>query len=200
MNLKFSIIGAIAALAFINPVASAEEPIDCSAGNFGVYGYPKQERVPEGYIYPGTPGGIFSHQAGGYNKGQREGAQNLIDAVDKFAAACPESPIHLYGHSYGAAIVHTALETIDQRDYAPRVTVKLTGDPREIGGIEDTYAGSSLPGITFRGAGIIPENVLDFHSECNNRDAICAIPSLSSDSLGHGSAVLGYFTGAHRYG
>lgn len=198
--MKIAIASAIAALAFINPIASAEEAVDCSAGNFGVYGYPKQEKVPEGYIYPGTPGGIFSHQSGGYNKGQREGADNLVASVDRFAEECPSSPIHLYGHSYGAAIVHTALETIDQREYAPRVTVTLTGNPRNPGGIEDTYEGSSLPGITFRGDGVIPENILGFESTCNKRDGVCDMPALSSDSLGHGSAVLGYFTGAHRYG
>ena len=177
-----------------------ESVVDCTSGMFAVGGYPKPEKVPDGFIPIETPGGIFFWQSGGYIKGQTTGAENLVAAVDAYAEACPEAPIYIKGHSYGAAIVHTALETIDNRPYANRVSISVTGNPRNPGGIEDTFSGSASLGIEFRGEGIVPENVLDFVSECNERDGICNLPSLSSDSSGFSSGVLGYFTGAHRYG
>lgn len=206
-NLLRKIVVTAAAIAFLIPATAQadtlevdESVVDCTSGMFAVGGYPKPEIVPEGYLPIETPGGIFSSQNGGFNKGQEIGAANLVAAVDAYAAQCPDSAIFIRGHSYGAAIVHTALETIDKRDYAPRVIVELTGNPRNPGGIEDTFSGSASLGIEFRGEGITPENVLDFVSKCNERDGICNLPSLSSDSSGFSSGVLGYFTGAHRYG
>ena len=201
-----SIIAAVLTFVFIvAPIANADtlevdqSVVDCTSGMFAIGGYPKPQNVPDGYVPIETPGGIFFWQKGGYIKGQTTGAENLVKAVDAYAAVCPEAPIFIRGHSYGAAIVHTALETIDKRPYASRVTVNVTGNPRNPGGIEDTFSGSASLGIKFRGEGITPENIGVFESECNNRDGICDLPPLSSNSVGFGSGVVGYFTGAHRY-
>lgn len=190
----------IPATAQANTIKVDESVVDCTSGMFAVGGYPKTDKVPEGFIPIETPGGIFPWQKGGFNKGQKLGADNLVAAVDAYAEACPDAPIFIRGHSYGAAIVHTALETIDNRPYANRVSISVTGNPRNPGGIEDTLSGSASLGINFRGEGIVPENVLEFVSECNEQDGICNLPSLSSDSSGFSSGVIGYFTGAHRYG
>ena len=203
--LRQLVVAAVIAVFVMIPVANADtlevdqSVVDCTSGMFAVGGYPKPQNVPDGYVPIETPGGIFFWQKGGYTKGQTTGAENLVKAVDAYAAACPEAPIFIRGHSYGAAIVHTALETIDKRPYASRVTVNVTGNPRNPGGIEDLFSGSASLGVQFRGEGIIPENVLGFESECNKNDGICDLPPMSTNSLGFGSGIIGYFTGAHRY-
>lgn len=146
-----------------------------------------------------TPGGIFPWEAGGYNAGQSIGAANAIAAADTAAAQCPESQIKLVGYSYGAAVVHTATETIDTRDYADRVHVRLYGNPRHQGGIEDTLQGLSFAGLSFRGAGITPQNVGSFESICNPRDGICDFPHPVRNLIRSIDHVAGYFTGAHYY-
>lgn len=177
------------------PVASAT-PVDCSTG-YAVGGYPKSNLVPGGFTAVPTPGGIFPHENGGYDHGQRVGTANLIDAVDNHAANCG-GPINLFGHSYGAAIVHTALETIDTRNYAGRVHVTLTGNPRHPGGIEQTWSWIKLPGFTMRGPGIRPQNLGSFSDRCNPRDAICDMPGNVIGDIDH---WIGYaFQGTHRYG
>lgn len=154
--------------------------------------------------YPGspgnvaTPGGIFPWDNGGFDHGQTVGAANAVAMADAAAADCPDAPIYLVGHSYGAAIMHTALETIDKREYAGRVHVVLTGNPRHPGGVEDTLEGLSSIGITFRGEGIKPENIGFFEDTCNPRDGICDFPG-SSQPVTTSVNIWGYLTGAHRY-
>lgn len=155
--------------------------------------------------YPGvpgdipTPGGIFPWENGGYDHGQLVGAANTVAAVANLAANCPESEIHVTGHSYGAAIVHTAVEEIDKQAYASRVHVYVTGNPRHSGGIEDTLAGLRLPGLTFRGAGVDPKNMGSFTSVCNPRDVICDFPHPLREPAKTLDHIAGYFTGAHAY-
>ena len=187
----------LAATVVAAPTVSASPACD---GRFAVGGYPSTEKVPPGYQYIPTPGGIFGHENRGYNHGQTVGAHNLVQALDEYTAKC-DGPIHVYGHSYGAAIVHTAIETIDRRPYAHRVHAHVTGNPRRPGGIEDTYAGwTILPGITFRGAGIEPRNLGSWRDDCNPHDGICRLPRLIHDPVGHVQGWIGYlFTGAHRY-
>lgn len=181
-------------------IAKAEPAGECGDTYLAVGGYPPVERVPGGYTPVYTPGGIFSHDMGGYDRGQAVGAANLIEAADAYAAECPEGEIYLHGYSYGAAIVHTAVEHIDDQPYAPRVHVELKGNPRHSGGVEDMFVGSTVfPGVTFRGAGAIPENVATFEDRCNGRDGICNLPQLISDPVGHVAGSVGYLTGAHRY-
>lgn len=145
-----------------------------------------------------TPGGIFPWENGGYNLGQRIGAENLVRYVDDYFDGGNVEPITLVGYSYGAAIVHTALETIDTRPYADKVHVRLYGNPRHPGGIEDNLHGVYVMGIHFRGAGIRPQNLGSFEDHCNPRDAICDFPGWRKPftTLDH---IVGYFTGAHRY-
>lgn len=200
------IVKIIAALMIVGLVVASgagiakAEPAECGDSYLAVGGYPPVERVPEGYTPVYTPGGIFPWDNKGFNHGQAVGAANVIDAVDTFAEACPEGEIHLSGYSYGAAIVHTAVEHIDSQPYAPRVHVELRGNPRHAGGVEDMFAGSTVfPGITFRGAGAIPENVATFEDRCNKRDGICNLPRLLADPVGHVAGSVGYLTGAHRY-
>lgn len=193
---------AIAVLATVAaPAVVSAGPVDCTASGFAVGGYPTQERVPDGYTAVATPGGIFASDAGGYNVGQRVGAANVVATVDAFATACPNTDIRLFGHSYGAAIIHTAVETIDTRAYAGRVHVQLTGNPRHPGGIEDTYKGRTiLPGVTMRGAGKTPTNVASYESRCQRNDGICDHPRFLTNPVGHLAGLIGYgSTGAHRY-
>lgn len=189
----------IAAITALVAPASAANANTCD-GRFAVGGYPRTELVPDGYTYVPTPGGIFGHERGGYNYGQTVGAANLVQALDDYTARCP-GPVHVFGHSYGAGVVHTAVETIDQRWYANRVHVHVTGNPRRPGGIEDTYAGwTILPGITFRGAGVEPRNLGSWRDDCNPNDGICRLPWLLSDPVGYAQGIVGYLTGSHRYG
>lgn len=194
----------VAALALLAPLliapTAAASPPGCGPGRFAVGGYPKPHLVPDGYTYTGTPGGLFGHENGGYNYGQTVGAHNLVVAVDAHAAAC-DGPIHVYGHSYGAGVVHTAVETLDTRHYAKRVHVHLTGNPRHPGGIEDSYRGwTFLPGITMRGAGHQPGNLGSFTDVCNyGRDYVCDAPRLIADPVGFFSGIFGYFGSGHSY-
>lgn len=194
----FRLLAAILLAVALAPAALARADT-CGPGLFAVGGYPATELVPPGYLYVPTPGGIFSHE-GGYQHGQRLGAANLVAAVDAHAAQCP-GPILIHGHSYGAAIVHTAMETIDTRDYAPRVSAHVTGNPRRAGGIEDTWAGSTIaPGATMRGAGTIPERSL-WRDDCNEgRDYVCHAPMSHEDPAGSIGGATGYLGSGHRYG
>lgn len=198
----FSTIAAAALVAttFAVPTASAQTgEVDCSANKFAVGGYPRTDIVPAGYQYIPTPGGIFAWERGGYARGQAEGSANVISTLDAFAAACPGVRIDIQGHSYGAAIVATALETIDTRPYAPQVNVALTGNPRRAGGIEDNFRGFNLFGLQFRGAAKVPVNVGSYVDRCNPRDGICNLPPLIRNPIGFLLGIVGYFTGAHRY-
>ena len=190
----------VAALLFATLIAfpSAAFANACN-GKFAVGGYPRTHLVPPGYESVYSPGGIFPWERGGYNHGQSVGAANVVAAVDEFATRCPESRIDLFGHSYGAAVVHTSLEVIDSRPYASRVNVYLTGNPRHPGGVEDSWRWAALPGINFRGAGIQPRNVASFVDVCNARDFICDAPPITDPvrALDH---MAGYLVGgAHRY-
>lgn len=163
------------------------------------YPDPASTTAPDGAIPITSPGGIFPWEAGGFDHGQQVGAANAVRLTDQVAADCPGSQIKVHGHSYGAAIVHTALATIDQRPYAGRVHIYLTGDPRRIGGIEDTFKGVSVAGITMRGHGVIPQHVASYTNICNEFDFICHAtppwvnPVLTVQEIG------GYLTGQHRY-
>ena len=195
---------ALAATTFMAPAASAQDTapaVDCSKNKFAAGGYPATQIVPAGYVAIPTPGGLFPWERGGYNVGQQQGAANAVKLLDAYAAACPGKPIVIKGHSYGAAIVATALETIEDKPYAKLVTVDLTGNPRKVGGIEDTLRGNLLPGMTNRGPAVYDVSKFAAVSDrCNARDGICALPPLLRNPIGHFLAIIGYFTGAHRYG
>ena len=188
----------IAAASVIVAPATVANAAECdSVGRFAVGGYPRFN-VPDGWTAVDTPGGIYNR--GGYTHGQTVGAANLVAAVDAYAASC-DGPIRLRGYSYGAAIVHTALETIDQRDYAPRVSVELAGNPRRPGGIEDTWEWlPPIAGIDFRGAGITPQHVASFEDRCNEGwDIICHAPH-PINVIGNVTGSIGYgSTGGHSY-
>lgn len=177
------IIAAVTAGAVIAaaPVVHASEPVECStlfsAGYRGVsHGLP-------------NPGSILN-----YNADQTRIAAETVKQVDAYAKVCDE--IKIVGYSYGAAVVHTALETIDTRPYAGKVHVTLYGNPRHPGGIED-FNLTDIPGVGFRGAGIVPQNLGFFADHCNPRDAICDFPYRNPiKSIDH---IIGYFTGAHKY-
>lgn len=200
-----ALAGTLMMVAAVAPTASAQTTpapaptVNCAANQFTAGGYPATQAVPVGHKAIPTPGGIFPWERGGYDVGQRAGAANAISLLDAFAAACPTTPIYLNGHSYGAAIVSTAVETIDARPYAGRVHVLTTGNPRRVGGIEDTAKGLPAAGMTFRGAAKVPVNVASYTDKCNARDGICNLPPLYRNPVGHFLAIVGYFTGAHRY-
>lgn len=132
-----------------------------------------------------------------YDESVRQGRDNVVRAVDEFAAQCPTSDIRVVGYSQGARVAGDALEVLQTRPYAPRVTGKLFSDPKHPGGIEDTFQGISLAGITFtgprRGFNVPVESV------CNPYDGICDLPKPLYDPEGFLRGVHGYFTGAHSY-
>lgn len=182
----------LAATVLAAPTVNASPACD---GRFAVGGYPRTELVPDGYQYVETPGGIWPWEAGGYAHGQTVGAANLIATVDEYAARC-DGPIHVFGHSYGAAIVDTATLTLDRRPYAYRLHVHVTGSPRHPGGIESTY--QWVPG--FRGSVPAPQNVGSYRTECNiGRDIICYAP-WPLDVVGNVNSILGYLGSGHVYG
>lgn len=203
--LIITIVGAASlALAVTNHgTAHAAPRFDCTPTvTLYAAGYPDADSstAPPGVTGITSPGGIFPWEAGGYDHGQTIGAQNTIALTDQAAAECPGSQIKLHGHSFGAAYVHTALSTIDHRPYAGRVHVYLTGDPRRIGGIEDTYAGISAFGITMRGHGVIPQHVASYENVCHVvHDAICSFPKPWINPVGSLQAIGGYLTGGHIY-
>lgn len=186
-----SLIAAISVI--VAPASSANTP-KCD-GKFAVGGYPSTEKVPPGYQYVPTPGGIFPWERGGFGHGQSVGTQNLIGTVDGYAARCG-GPIRIFGHSYGAGIVDTATLTLDRRPYAHRVHVHVTGSPRHPGGIETTY--QWVPG--FRGAVPAPQRLGSYRTDCNiGRDVICHAPHPILDMIGNTNSILGYLTGSHNY-
>ena len=169
-------------------------------GRYAVGGYPQVGIVPAGYTPVHTPGGIFPWERSTFNHGQAVGAANVIAAVDAFTARCPGVPVDLYGYSYGAAVVHTAVETLDTRPYAGQVSVQLYGNPRHPGGIEDTYRGWIFPGVYLRGAARTPVNVASFTDRCNyGRDIICDAPHFLRDPLGALAGIGGYLGSGHTY-
>lgn len=164
------------------------------------YPDPASTTAPPGVIGIPSNGGIFPWEQGGYDVGQATGAANTVALMDQVAHDCPGSQIRLAGHSYGAAYVHTALATIDQRPYAYRVHVYLTGDPRRIGGIEDTFAGVSAFGITMRGHGIIPSHVASYENVCHvGLDIICSATPPWINPLATINEIGGYLSGSHVY-
>lgn len=181
----------VAAVAAAFLIGAVTPPATANTIYMPGYGFTDTGDVP-------TPGGIWPWENGGYNRGQREGAENLVRYVDDYFESGNEEPITLVGYSYGAAIVHTAVETIDTRPYANKVHVRLYGNPRHPGGVEDNLHGVYSLGIHFRGAGIQPQNLGSFEDVCNPRDAICDFPGLLRPitTLDH---IVGYFTGAHGY-
>lgn len=198
-------VAALLCAVLAQPALANAQPAQATAacadtGRFAVGGYPRPDIVPAGYTPVYTPGGIFPWERGGFNHGQAVGAANVIAAVDEFAARCPGAPVALYGYSYGAAVVSTAVETIDTRPYAGQVSVHLTGNPRHPGGIEDTYRGWIFPGVYLRGAARTPVNVASFTDRCNyGRDIICDAPHFLRDPLGVLAGVGGYLGQGHTY-
>lgn len=182
-------IATVTAGLVFHATAEAATP-DCDTEGFYVAGWPDKTgtlSTPEGWTPVETGGILHIEQDGPYDAGQARGTQNLINAVDTYAATC-DGPIRIKGHSYGAAIVSTALPTIATRDYAHRVTVHTTGNPRHPGGIEDRLSGGIMPGITMRG----PEqpHTIEHETVCNPGDGICDFNL---------RGILGYFTGKHVY-
>ena len=177
------LIAAVVAAGMVTavPVAQATEPVECPT--FFSAGY---QEASHGLPNPGT---IIN-----YHADQTRLAADTVRQVDIYAGICDE--IKIVGYSYGAAVVHTALETIDTRPYAGKVHVTLFGNPRHPGGIED-FNLTDVPGIGFRGAGITPQNLGSFEDHCNHRDGICDFPFwFPVTTVDH---IIGYFTGAHHY-
>lgn len=157
---------------------------------------------PGASAFPGTrqvwyPASIWPLGNLTYDESVRQGRDNVVAAVDEFAAQCPSSDIRVVGYSQGARVAGDALEVLQTRPYAHRVTGKLFSDPKHPGGIEDTFQGISLAGITFtgprRGFNVPVESV------CNPYDGICDLPKPLYDPEGFLRGVHGYFTGAHSY-
>lgn len=183
----------------VAPAQAQETHINCESNKFAAGGYPLANRVPDGYNLIPSPGGVFPWENGGYNHGQDTGAANGEALIDKFAEACPDAEILVKGHSYGAGVVHILATKLDGKDYADRVRVYLTGNPRHPGGVDDTWQGFTLmPGVTFRGALPVPQNLASFVDVCNPYDAICAMPPWYAP-FDVAQAVFGYLFGAHSY-
>lgn len=202
--MKKKLLGGLTALMLsvgtVTAVAQAETPgVDCGANKFAAGGYPLANRVPAGYNLIPSPGGIFSWESGGYNHGQDTGAANGEAIIDQFAEACPDTDILIKGHSYGAGVVHVLAGKLDAKPYADRVRVYLTGNPRHPGGVDDTWQGFTLmPGVTFRGALPVPQNLASFVDVCNPHDGICDMPPIWKP-FSMARNIIGYLFTAHIY-
>lgn len=156
---------------------------------------------PNATAFPGTrqvwyPASIWPLGDLTYDESVRQGRNNVVAAVDEYAGRCG-GRIHVVGYSQGARVAGDALEVLQTRPYAHRVTGKLFSDPKHPGGIEDTFQGISLAGITFTG----PRHgfTVPVESVCNPYDGICVLPKPLYDPEGFLRGVHGYFTGAHSY-
>ncbi|WP_459957293.1 cutinase family protein [Nocardia sp. IFM 10818] len=130
-----------------------------------------------------------------YDDSVREGRDNMVRAVEKYAAACG-GHIVVKGYSQGARAAGDAIEVLQNGPYRDRLAGVLYADPKRPGGIEHAFRGLSLAGMTFTGprAGF----TVPVRSECNPRDAVCDFP-LWTDPRRAVDNVRGYLTGAHAY-
>ena len=181
------IVAVLVAVGVLVTVTAVTGKADTTGCRLYVAGWPDQTgtTAPDGWTGIDTGGIFWWENNGPYDVGQARGTTNLITAADQAAAHCDDIWIH--GHSYGAAVVATAVPTLAGRDYADHLHITTTGNPRRTGGIEDRLPGL-LPGITMRGA--VENPGLDWTDICQPHDGIC------DWTLG---GVFGYFTGAHRY-
>ncbi|WP_458682278.1 cutinase family protein [Prescottella equi] len=179
--------------------ASAATPPSCedvAVFGLGGHGDPKATVYGEGIHRVEYSAVISPLQAGGpYDRSVAQGRDNMVAAVDEYAARC-DGPIIVKGYSQGARAAGDALEVLQDRDYAVRVSGHLYADPKHPGGIEDALKGFSVWGVSMtgpRGGFKIPVT-----SECNPNDAICDLP-FPKDIRGSLVNIHGYLTGAHVY-
>src|SRR5699024_7431709 len=83
---------------------------------------------------------------------------------------------------------------LDHRPYAGHISATVTGDPRAPQGIEQTFKGVSLFGITMTGARPVPTHLAFFHSYCAPNDGICDMP-LWTNPIGAWNGFVGYMFG-----
>lgn len=137
-----------------------------------------------------------------YDESVAEGTRNTVAAVTDYAARCPDSGITVKGYSEGARAAGDALVALDATPYADRINGRLYGDPRNTGGIEDTFEGVSAFGITMNGTRPGTDTI-HIDEVCNDqpwdRDGICSLPHPLPDLIGFADGVYGYFAGSHMY-
>src|SRR5699024_8736840 len=195
-----AVVAAVAAVGLSAPAVAAASPAPgCDAGTavFTTGGM----NDPTASAFPGTHRVTYSASIWPlgpmtYDESVRQGRDNLVAAVDEYAARGP-GPIKIAGYSEGARVAGDALEVVQTRPYAGRVRGELFADPKHPGGIEDTFQGASAFGITMTG----PRRgfTVPVESHCNPTDGICNLPNPVWNLIGFGENVIGYFTGAHMY-
>lgn len=174
---------------------------------YGVAGYPDWEglSLPGNYVRIQHVGGIFGVEPWAnwraYDDTVNATAGVLVDHLN-WASTHVRGDICAAGHSLGAAIVTEAAIRVNNLGYANRVHVLTTGNPKNPGGIEDTFNGVWIgPGIHFTGP-YRPWQVsrlASFTSVCNPNDVICRAPNPVVDAAGFFNNLFGgyLFGNAH---
>lgn len=191
-------IGLVVAGLTIATAVTAEADVYCedravfAAGGMG---------DPQALAFPGTrrvhySASIWPIGPVTYDESVREGSAAMVSAVNAYAAVCP-GQIVVTGYSQGARVAGDAIDTLDNGPYAERIEGVLYSDPKRPGGIETTFQGVSIAGVTMTG----PRQgttTIPVRSECNeqpgNRDGICSLPI-----GGIIDGALGYLGTAHSY-
>lgn len=158
---------------------------------------------PEATAFPGTrrvhySASIWPVGPVTYDQSVREGHDNMVSAVNAYAAVCPGN-IVVTGYSQGARVAGDAIDTLDKGPHAGRISGILYADPKHPGGIETTLHGLTVAGITMTGPRQGTQTI-PVTSHCNaepgHRDGICSLPR---DPEGFVDGVKGYLGTAHSY-
>lgn len=193
-------VAAVAALTLNTSTGSADADAGCeSVAVFGLGG----NQDPNADIYGGAvravwyPASIWPVGPGPetYDDSVRQGRDNMVAAVDDYAAQCG-GHIVVKGYSEGARAAGDAIEVLQNGPYADRISGVLYADPKRPGGVEDALNGLSVGGATFTG----PRRGfwVPVRSECNSNDAVCDFP-LWTDPIRAANNFYGYLNGGHRY-
>lgn len=188
MPRRLVMLAALATLtaAGLGTLGALATPAPASACTLGVGGSgdPSSTHLPISQPYTPVPWaapGIPSDES------QAQGRAALEQAIARARAECPSRSISVVGYSAGSQIAGDICDA----DHSVRCT--LIADPRRPGSTATNYP-SLIPGYTNPSPRPARSNETQV---CNSHDWVCDGPSLFTDPVGAGEAVIGAFTNRH---